>query len=642
MNFSDNTIWKRHSAILFFLAAMLVGLSLIAIVPSAKATTDVDQDGVPDDVELANARVVHVNITSSDILIDSRGAQDRLLFDFNNATAGLAIQVTYWANKDVPSPSDGFGFNMNSLLEFTDNNSDGIYTPGVDKQISIYVPNGWIFKSIKDDTITNGYTSIAVQTHDGLLGVVARIGSTFGLANGKLVTPTSIKFDLSINGFHFANSSTKLAASFSVTRNGTSTLETTTEVERLFGTTGETGIRFGNATGVRGSIAWADQVLVNGTTLLPVIYGPITQNAGLATTEHDIYITLPQGAKIEWDPRVGMDGILTTTVPSPPFPWLTVGYIAGGVVVGVVIGAVIMRAIPRKRGRESPSKGNIGTPNAMPDGTDQSNPIPGIGIVVKHNPKASAARGQHLPGRPKPAVTSQEQTMIRESPSKGNIGTPNAVPEGTDQSNPIPGIGIVVKHNPKASAARGQHIPGRPKPAMTSQKQTMIRESPSKGNVGMPNAIPEGTDQSNPIPGIGIVVKQSPTPIPSKAMQPGKPRESPSKAYMNQELHRPPTFMAEQTDVSITKLIDGEALSPMEAKVIKQLGQKLRYGNPLTDNEIDAIGKILSYNQGVPVDAREVLSRRNSHDMLTGGLDEVVNIIEKAMSGRKGASKTQV
>src|SRR5271157_2281354 len=580
MNFSDNTIWKRHSAILFFLAAMLVGLSLIAIVPSAKATTDVDQDGVPDDVELANARVVHVNITSSDILIDSRGAQDRLLFDFNNATAGLAIQVTYWANKDVPSPSDGFGFNMNSLLEFTDNNSDGIYTPGVDKQISIYVPNGWIFKSIKDDTITNGYTSIAVQTHDGLLGVVARIGSTFGLANGKLVTPTSIKFDLSINGFHFANSSTKLAASFSVTRNGTSTLETTTEVERLFGTTGETGIRFGNATGVRGSIAWADQVLVNGTTLLPVIYGPITQNAGLATTEHDIYITLPQGAKIEWDPRVGMDGILTTTVPSPPFPWLTVGYIAGGVVVGVVIGAVIMRAIPRKRGRESPSKGNIGTPNAMPD--------------------------------------------------------------GTDQSNPIPGIGIVVKHNPKASAARGQHIPGRPKPAMTSQKQTMIRESPSKGNVGMPNAIPEGTDQSNPIPGIGIVVKQSPTPIPSKAMQPGKPRESPSKAYMNQELHRPPTFMAEQTDVSITKLIDGEALSPMEAKVIKQLGQKLRYGNPLTDNEIDAIGKILSYNQGVPVDAREVLSRRNSHDMLTGGLDEVVNIIEKAMSGRKGASKTQV
>jgi len=178
-----------------------------------------------------------------------------------------------------------------------------------------------------------------------------------------LITPASLKFDVEINGFSFTNGSTQLAAWFKVARNGSSTLENPTETEDLFSRSGETGIRFGPTGAPRGSIAWADEVIADSSPVA-VHHGPITQALGsTGTTEHSIYITLAQGGKLEWDPRVGVDGLLTPEAPPAPVPWEIIGGIAGGVVAGIVIGAVMARYATRRR-VEVLKSNKQGDPNA--------------------------------------------------------------------------------------------------------------------------------------------------------------------------------------------------------------------------------------------------------------------------------------
>ena len=49
------------------------------------------------------------------------------------------------------------------------------------------------------------------------------------------------------------------------------------------------------------------------------------------------------------------------------------------------------------------------------------------------------------------------------------------------------------------------------------------------------------------------------------------------------------------TTHAAAKVLKGDAISPAEASVLGPLAQSLRYGNPLSDDEIDVVGKILIF-----------------------------------------------
>jgi len=95
-----------------------------------------------------------------------------------------------------------------------------------------------------------------------------------------------------------------------------------------------------------------------------------------------------------------------------------------------------------------------------------SNPIPGVGVVIKRNPGAGGW------GRVRPGGNEED----------------DGGEEPQFSSNPIPAVGIVVKRNPGSSNAR------------TSSGVATV----SHGDANEPVC------SSNPIPGVGIIVKRNP------------------------------------------------------------------------------------------------------------------------------------
>ena len=107
-----------------------------------------------------------------------------------------------------------------------------------------------------------------------------------------------------------------------------------------------------------------------------------------------------------------------------------------------------------------------------PEPVCASNPIPGVGIVVKRNPGSSNARigpsgsGEEFGGGEEPQFASNPipavGIVVKRQPGTSSERTgfgpvsvgPGDANEPDCSSNPIPGVGIVVKRNPKKSTAR--------------------------------------------------------------------------------------------------------------------------------------------------------------------------------------------
>ncbi len=733
------------------LPVLLAGLTILAAASLVSAATDADGDGVADDVELYNERSVHASVSSSQVLLDSRGKADRLLFDIDLSVGGLSITTTYFEKGAIPDQTDSFSFSLHRLIEFTDTDGDGIYNVSHDPApVTTMIPTSWAFESYKDDSLVSGLHVVEFHASIGsggeTLGIKAHLGSTFGLAGSSLVTPAALKFDVSVSGVTF-RPSTKLAAWLKVTRNGTATLETETEVERLFSTSGETGIRLGNPTGVRGSVSWADEVVVDGNPVtVPVHHGNISQaTGGSLTTVHEIYVTLAEGLKVDWDPRVGMDGLLVPDVPPAPLasiPWETIGLVAAGAVAGIVVGAVVARYTTRRRvevlksnkqgdpnsnrwkapelnsnsdgaiegekvypkvtrgahGNEAGtlkenSKGISITPDGQPlrplkPNTQPESPKADLHIVEKIEfavEKVERARstahgsggpggGSFTPGSPEPEAA--VDMYIKIPPIKGEARRP-APDEGSGGGGS--GGSKVQDHNSSRSnksssiAAPDEGSGGGGSGGSKVQDHNSSRSNKTASSVE-PDTGNGGGSPYEKERGITINTSHVEYETEAVARAPGDtdyhrpPRLAPDAAgTVHQELHRPPTNHAYDTtstkqeepkkrvskiesftikqgvmDGAAAKLLKGDTLSPAEASELGPLAQKLRYGNPLSEDEIDVVGKILSHNSKAPVDARQVLSRRNSKTMLREGLDEVVKVIEKATSGLKDTLKTQV
>ncbi|NMC07042.1 MAG: hypothetical protein GYA24_17630, partial [Candidatus Lokiarchaeota archaeon] len=419
------------------------------------------------------------------------------------------------------------------------------------------------------------------------------------------------------------------------------TLENPTATESLFSRAGETGIRFGPTGAPRASIAWADQVIADSTPV-NVHPGALSQSIGpTGTTEHGIYITLAQGGKLQWDPRVGIDGILQPDIPPAPpapIPWETIGLVAAGIAGGVIAGIVIGRAksgyATRRRvevlksnrqGNTRPDEQDASTSKAQDHDSSRSNKTASQVDVDTGNNGESEARGHNS--------TRSNRTTTKSAPALDGGGSDGGG-----------GGSKVQDHN-----------------SSRSNKSSSIATPDADGG----NSSDQGKER-------GITINTSHVEYETKASsdldyhRPPSLRGDAAQA-VNQELHRPPTNrMHDKTSAKLeeprtttnkiealtikqgvvadaaTKVLQGSALSLAEADGLDQLAQKLRYGNPLSDEEIDAIGQILSHNSKAPVDARKVLSRRNSKTMLREGLDKVVKLIERATSGLKDTLKTQV
>ncbi len=736
----------KKTMIVGLLPVLLASLMIIAMTPSLSAVTDADGDGVTDDVEQYNERSIHATLSSSQVLLDSRGEADRLLFDIDLSVEGLSINTTYFENGDIPDQTDSFTFSLHRLIEFTDTDGDGIYNASRDPPpIRTMIPTNWAFESYKDDSLASGLHVVEFHAPIGstgeTLGIKAYLGSTFGLAGSRLVTPTALKFDVAISGVMFSPS-TRLAAWITVTRNDTATVETETEVERLFSASGETGMRLGDNTSVRGSVSWVDEAFVDGNPVpVPVYHGNISQaTGGSLTTVHEIYITLAEGSKVDWDARVGMDGILVPDVPiapPAPIPWETIGLVAVVIITGITSGALAGRYVTRRR-VEVLKSNKQGDPNANrwkapelnsnSDGIIEGGKVYPKGTKGTHGNEAGTMKGNlqgtitpdGQPLRPLKPNLQQESPkadlhlvesmeLAVEKVERARVAHPGS-PEpaaAVDVFIKIPPIkGESMRSAPGESAGGGSKVQDHN--SSRSNKSSSVASpdlddgggggggsggskvqdhNSSRSNKTASSASPdtgggdEPTDATAEEKERGITINTSHVEYETKtgARSPGgeelhrPPRlVQDASERVDHELHRPPSLRAHDkssptlaedvrekpkekvnkiesftikqkylTD-SAAKLLRGDALSPPEARELGQLAHKLRYGNPLSDEEIDTVSKMLSHNSKEPVDARKVLARRDSRTMLREGLDQVVKTIERATSGLKDTLKTQV
>jgi hypothetical protein len=161
-----------------------------------------------------------------------------------------------------------------------------------------------------------------------------------------------------------------------------------------------------------------------------------------------------------------------------------------------------------------------------------SNPIPGVGIVVKRNPGSSSARTGTGAVTVGPGDLGEPEFSSNPIPGVGivvkhNVAGDVAVP--VFSSNPIPGVGIVVKRNPKSTTARS----GAPVPentewggeyGATANMRSRLNELETilAGTSKLVGGLSHGTESFTDLSSTGVAPRDD-ADVPGGELHPGNP-----------------------------------------------------------------------------------------------------------------------
>jgi len=193
------------------------------------------------------------------------------------------------------------------MVEFSDVDGDGVYTPGTDTVVHTFDKPG--FGGFADHSPSDGkFTSLKATSDDEVLGIqmyIAEDGAT--LDNGVEITANEMKFDIFITNANYTQNGTKLAICTSVSSDKGKGINQQHNGDDL------RGITCDSTTGVSTSyFTWADTAdSENGTGTVNII--PVVDSA-----TSNIWFTFEmkdggQPLNITWDPAVGVTGKSTST-----------------------------------------------------------------------------------------------------------------------------------------------------------------------------------------------------------------------------------------------------------------------------------------------------------------------------------------
>jgi hypothetical protein len=319
---------------------MLLGLVILFALPnfvSAQEGTienpdDIDGDGINNDIEEKYARELQVEVSSSEIQVESvlknGEQQDSFHFGIKFGTDGLQLRVEYENEDNSGSIDLQFEVDMTKIIEFIDSDADGIYNPVSDAFVKEILLNSFSAPIYATEILVTGETlhKIDISTTDGVFNTHFYVVEEFVNVNGSLVTPAEVKFDIEIINFPYSETTSLLALYVKLESESEYNLETETENEEEGLSDNEESVET-SSTSAResGFLAWNQTAIVDGSEM-PVRTSAITTDEN-DLDEEKMYIIYTHGAIIYHDPTMGVCGIISlqTLLISPIIIIATMG-----------------------------------------------------------------------------------------------------------------------------------------------------------------------------------------------------------------------------------------------------------------------------------------------------------------------------
>lgn len=265
-------------------------------------TTSINDDG-------SNDREVTVTMTSTHAEIESQlesgGTEDSFKIEVDVGANGVEFKIAFEAETAINETERAFEVDFSQLVEFIDNNSNGVYDESIDTDVQTlelvsFLPIAYSTENISGTTVH----VFDVSTTDGIFG--ARIYATgdFTDINGSLIAPTQVKIDVFIRNFNFTEVDSQLALKVGLSTELETSLSDQTEDEEDGRATNEAAVDI-LMTDINGFFSWKESAVIDG-----VAYQVNSSIHEVSATEQEIYLNYPQGNEIIHDPKIGFENLL--------------------------------------------------------------------------------------------------------------------------------------------------------------------------------------------------------------------------------------------------------------------------------------------------------------------------------------------
>ncbi len=346
--------------ILFFSAIVLIPVAA----DDADDLTDFiddDDDGVGDEEEELNERELHVDVSDTEVRIESQLKTGEVKNEFSikvkTEDEGLTFKLEY--NDDTESTEFELEFKVKiqEIVEYLDTTADGFYNASLDTEIQIYEFDFLPMVYAVNDTGNTPIHTIDISTTDGVFTSSIYFATEFALIDGVIVAPTQIKIDVGIHDFPYLDDNSDLALKIMLESTAdegdglTYQENDLTEDEEHGWATNEKeiGISKGDA---EGFFSWVETATIEDWdgNVEPVVVKATPLE--IENEEQKLYLNYPRGQEIIHDPKIGMSNILLDTLGISigiALPILSRnGYLIVTAISALVIVSMIAFALRRK------------------------------------------------------------------------------------------------------------------------------------------------------------------------------------------------------------------------------------------------------------------------------------------------------
>ena len=259
---------------------------------------DTDPDEIDEDKKRESERVVTITNSSNTAQIKSilkySDEKDDITMDIS-AINSFFVKGLYKSHTMFTQINLEFQITVYSIIEFIDENANGIYEPDIDQEIQEMVLDSW-----QDISYVNSSAHIfTINSTNGVFLVRIFAVEGFTAVNGSIIAPAEIKIDFEFHNFPFINETSLLALETKFQTNAVFKMKDDTQGEDEGYAEKEDSVELESGSAV-GYFAWAENASADGVEV-EVLSSPMK----LGASEKFMYLNYPHATDIIHDPKIG-------------------------------------------------------------------------------------------------------------------------------------------------------------------------------------------------------------------------------------------------------------------------------------------------------------------------------------------------
>ncbi|MFX1280817.1 MAG: hypothetical protein ACFFA3_15685 [Promethearchaeota archaeon] len=321
---------KKLMGILFFSVLLIIITCKFTI-----ASNDKDGDGIDDKLEQLNKREIDYTIEGSEISIESvrNGDHRKDLISTTIVCSEDGIQFLIGYKSNLESDFElMFSITFREIIEFIDNDENGIYNPEVDKNIQNFSLNE--FSPIYYENSTDDYGSVIhyfrIQTVNETFTAHIYFSEEFSLLENTLILPTQAIINIEISNFPYLNFSSQLSLYTRLESEGNYERQEDTEDERNKYAENEQGVMTTMGDDI-GFFTWKENAKIDNFPET-VVSSEILPDDHIESAEK-LYINYMNGTHISHSAKIGIEGLLVIPQSSSLIPIIVISLVIGALSV---------------------------------------------------------------------------------------------------------------------------------------------------------------------------------------------------------------------------------------------------------------------------------------------------------------------